>query len=161
MTIIEVTMQESGFFYAIILIILTLVTFVVLTMTITKKDTSILNKENESFDSDVMSKEPLLRLRAEGVMLAWYDTIESIISTPSDQSALYSIWSGNMFKRGLSYNYISPTLFEQVQDLYEQDELGVAEIIPLIEVSYVKEKKFREREMIMKRERPIAPICLN
>ena len=100
-----------------------------------------------------------IEVRANQFILAWKDTMTHPLLNTHDPNVLYSLWSANMARRGLSPLYTTESLFEASKRAAIQDELTIAYVIQLIEGMYQQELECELKQNSETRFQ--QPICMN
>lgn len=100
-----------------------------------------------------------LASRAEMLVLAWNDTINSPKTVSTDTNVYYRIWSSNVLRRNLDPVYTEFGLFAQMYELSVNGQLDRSRIQTLIAPYYLEEQRLaiEKQPKIM----PLQPVCMN
>lgn len=100
-----------------------------------------------------------LASRAEMLVLAWNETINSPQKVNADTNVYYRIWSSNVLRRNLDPIYTEFALFAHMYELSINGQLDRSRIQALIAPYYLEEQRLAaERQPKMM---PLQPVCMN
>lgn len=98
--------------------------------------------------------------RIVGVGQAWDDTMWSPISNRTDLNSLYNLWYSNMVKQGMSKDYITPRIFEELYTISNKSEWTKANVGKIIAPSYELEKqRYIELQKVTAARKLSTPLC--
>lgn len=98
--------------------------------------------------------------RIVGVGQAWDDTMWSPISNQKDPNSLYNLWYSNMVKQGMSSDYITPRIFEELYAISNQNEWTKENVGKIIAPSYELEKqRYMDMQKVTALRKISTPLC--